>query len=141
MNKGTAVVRTAVPLIVAAIVSWLADIGFELNDKGEQGLSVAVGGAVALVYYIVVRFAEDRVPIIGALLGSPNPPSYLTKTPLGDVEAHADLDSDDRQEEGAHDFDDDDEEDEDDELGDDEEMAEDGGEAEADDEEPDEDED
>ena len=71
-------VRTAVPLIVGALVGWLTSRGIKVD---EATILPAVDSLVAALYYATVRGLESRWPSLGWLLGAPGAPSYGTTTP------------------------------------------------------------
>lgn len=66
-------IRTVVPVGVAVVLSWLANVGVDVDST--EATQFLTGLAVA-VYYAVVRAVELRVPWVGWLLGMPKPPSY-----------------------------------------------------------------
>lgn len=68
------IIRTAVPLIVGPLVTWLASKGVDID--GET-LTVAVAAVVGFVYYVGVRLLERRWPALGVLLGSKKKPTYV----------------------------------------------------------------
>jgi hypothetical protein len=75
-NLAPAVIRTFVPIVVAALVDYLARKGLDI-DSGTQLALVNVGSMlVATVYYAAVRELERRFPRAGWLLGSPHAPVY-----------------------------------------------------------------
>ena len=71
----TAHIRTYTPILVGWV---LARIGETLGPLDVDGatLSAAVTALVIAVYYGAVRWAEQRWPQLGWLLGSPHQPSY-----------------------------------------------------------------
>lgn len=71
-----ALVRTAAPIVVAAIVNFLARYNIEVDGTTQEALLYGVSGLVALVYYAVVSKLQDRWPIAGILLGSTARPTY-----------------------------------------------------------------
>lgn len=70
---GRSLIRTVVPIVVGALVGWLATRGVEVD---ASTIIPAVDGVVAALYYAGVRAAEQRWPAAGWLLGSPGAPSY-----------------------------------------------------------------
>lgn len=78
---GTSIVRTVVPLIVGALISWAAKAGLELDDGA---IASALTVIVTTVYYAVVRVLEARIaPAWGWLLGVAKVPTYAPP-PYGD---------------------------------------------------------
>lgn len=72
-DYGRSLIRTAVPLLVGSLVSWLATRGVNV----DLGATVAVVDTlIGAVYYAAVRAAEKRWPGAGWLLGAPGAPSY-----------------------------------------------------------------
>lgn len=63
------IVRTVVPVIVGAIVSYLATIGIDLQEDVAAALSVVIMAAATAAYYIIVRWLEQKFPKLGILLG------------------------------------------------------------------------
>jgi hypothetical protein len=79
-------VRTAVPLLVGAVVSFLAQRGVHVNSTMTT-LGISLGTAEG--YYLLGRLGEVLVSHkLGWLLGIPGAPSYAPKTP---VEAPTDV--------------------------------------------------
>ena len=71
----TAIVRTVVPFITAAIVAWLAERGLDADTESISAMVIAVGGSL---WYTVIRVLERKWPQVGWLLGSPKIPTYPT---------------------------------------------------------------
>lgn len=78
----TSIIRTVVPIIVGAIASALATVGFQLSDKGQELIGTVLGALIAIVYYVAARALEQKFPAAGALLGKPSRPVYFDKTPF-----------------------------------------------------------
>lgn len=76
-NLFTSLIRTYVPIIVGAVVAYLATIGLELDADSQAGLIVALTGALQGAYYLVARLLERKFPAAGALLGSTQKPVYI----------------------------------------------------------------
>lgn len=70
------VVRTIVPFLTALLITKLAEWGLDIDPGDAQGLVVAVVGSV---YYVAVRFVEQKFPGAGWLLGSKKQPTYLPR--------------------------------------------------------------
>ena len=86
MSKPAApsIVRTIVPVAVGQIVAYIATLGLVVPDDVENALTVILGFIVTTVWYVVVRFLEQKFPKIGILLGwAAVPESY---TPARDRE-------------------------------------------------------
>lgn len=67
------VIRTVVPVLVTAIAAWFLRFGVNLDNEALTTLlSALVGGA----YYSLVRWAEEKWPQVGVLLGRKGTPSY-----------------------------------------------------------------
>lgn len=66
-------IRTIVPLIVGAVVGWLATHGVRVD---EAAILPTVDSVVAAGYYAVARALEHRWPALGWLLGAPGAPTY-----------------------------------------------------------------
>lgn len=70
-------IRTTVPVAVAAVLAWLASrVGFVLDDESSTRLVVGAVAVATMLYYGLVRAAEARWPIFGVLLGKPAAPVY-----------------------------------------------------------------
>lgn len=69
------VIRSVVPVVVAAIVSFALRYGVHLD---EGALADVLGALVGSAYYALVRWAEEKFPDLGWLLGKPGAPSYGT---------------------------------------------------------------
>lgn len=63
------IVRTVVPVIVGAIASYLITLGVTLQEDVMAALSVIITAAATAIYYIVVRWLEQKFPKLGILLG------------------------------------------------------------------------
>lgn len=72
------VVRTFVPLIVGAVLSWAATAGIPLDDGFEPALIAVLSFVFGAVYHIGIRLLEIYVsPRFGWLLGlAKSPDSY-----------------------------------------------------------------
>jgi uncharacterized membrane protein (DUF441 family) len=69
-------IRTAVPLGIGVLVSWLAAHGITVDDTTTVALDTGIGALAALVYYNAVRAGESRWPWLGWLIGVPIAPTY-----------------------------------------------------------------
>lgn len=70
-------VRTVVPIVVGAVISFLVTRGIALDPEFEGALFLAVTGLFQGVYYIAVRAFETYVsPKFGWLLGLAKAPEY-----------------------------------------------------------------
>lgn len=63
------IVRTIVPVAVGQIVAYLVSIGVVVPEDVEAALTVILGFIFTSVYYLAVRWLEQKFPKIGALLG------------------------------------------------------------------------
>lgn len=74
-------IRTLVPMIVGAILSWLAQIGLDIDAAGSAGLSTFLTLLFSGAYYALARVVEVHVPQVGWLLGlAKSPDSYSQDT-------------------------------------------------------------
>lgn len=73
---GTSIVRTIVPIIAGAIITFFTSKGFTFDDSFALNLYMVLQAIVTGVYYICVRVLEARFPQIGLLLGSTRKPEY-----------------------------------------------------------------
>lgn len=69
-------IRTVVPVIVGAVITWLAGIGLNLDVAGQEGLALTLTVIFTAAYYFVVRFIEERVPWVGVFLGYAKSPAF-----------------------------------------------------------------
>lgn len=71
MSKPAApsIVRTIVPVAVGQIVAYIATLGLVVPGEVENALTVILGFIVTTVWYVVVRFLEQKFPKLGILLG------------------------------------------------------------------------
>ena len=72
-NYAIAIVRTFVPILVGFAANLIARFGFHVNDA-EIATEISTG--VPVVYYALVRKAEERWPSVGWLLGKPVVTTY-----------------------------------------------------------------
>lgn len=75
----TSLVRTWVPFVVGALLSWLTSVGLELQLSVEalQALYASLTAFIGALYYAVFRLLERKLPWAGWFLGVPKPPVYL----------------------------------------------------------------
>lgn len=72
------VIRTFVPIIVGAVLSWFVTAEIPLDPEFEIALTVAVTALLTALYYVAVRLFETYVsPKFGWLLGMAKAPEYL----------------------------------------------------------------
>lgn len=85
-DLSTRITRSVVPIAVGAIVTFASNLGLDFSDKGVQGITALVAGAVGIVYYVLVTLLEEKFPKIGALLGKPVRPEYVKSVSWLDAE-------------------------------------------------------
>lgn len=74
------IVRTIVPIVVGAVISYFVTAGIELDPEFEGALFLVVTGALQGVYYIAVRLFETYVsPKFGWLLLVAKQPAYTER--------------------------------------------------------------
>lgn len=73
----TSYIRTVVPYIVGSVIAWLATKGYHVSDATMASSTALLTFAVGSVYYIVVRWLEQKSPKLGVLLGVPAKPTYV----------------------------------------------------------------
>ena len=90
-------VRTVVPYIGGAVISWLTTAGMELDSEFKASLTAGLMALFGTIYYIGVRLLEVYVaPKFGWLLGLAKSPVYvkteepIAKTAVVIVQAPAD---------------------------------------------------
>ncbi|MET7363256.1 hypothetical protein ABZS76_33130 [Streptomyces sp. NPDC005562] len=74
-----ALVRTVVPMIVGAVLSFLATYSVHVDTATEHALNLGLTGVLGATYYVVVYALESRWPALGFLLGSNARPMYAGK--------------------------------------------------------------
>lgn len=80
------IVRTIVPVIVGAIASYFITLGVTLQEDVMAALSVIITAAATAIYYIVIRWLEQKFPKIGILLGyAAVPAGYIPPAERVDV--------------------------------------------------------
>jgi hypothetical protein len=78
-DKLVSVIRTLVPVVVGAILSWLlVHVGLNLSVDAAGMDAITVG--IIAVYYSAVRLAEQKWTWLGWLLGVPKQPVYTPPT-------------------------------------------------------------
>lgn len=81
MNSYVAsLIRTWVPIGVAALCAWLAALGIQVDDGTRALLASAIGGLAGAGYYALVRLIERKIPAVGVLLGTAVTPVYPALT-------------------------------------------------------------
>lgn len=80
------VVRTLVPLAVGQIVAYAVTLGVVVPEDVETALTVILGFIVTTVWYLAVRFLEQRFPWLGALLGWAATPDGYTPAKKRELE-------------------------------------------------------
>jgi hypothetical protein len=74
----TSWIRSVVPMIVGAALSWIAlRTGIVIDEASQAGLVTAFTGLLSGLYYILVRWLETKFPQVGWLLGLPKQPGYV----------------------------------------------------------------
>lgn len=73
---GTSIVRTVVPIVAGAIITFFASKGITFDDQFQANLLFVLQGMITGLYYIIVRVLEQRFPRFGWLLGSAKKPEY-----------------------------------------------------------------
>ena len=69
------IVRTIVPAIVGAVLSWLSLTGLELDPEFETALTAVLFAVFTSAYYVAVRLFETYAsPKLGWLLGAAQSP-------------------------------------------------------------------
>lgn len=76
------IVRTIVPIVVGAVLAWIASLGITLDPEFEPLLGTVLTGAFTGLYYIAVRLLETYLsPKLGWLLGLAKTPTSYTAEP------------------------------------------------------------
>src|SRR5699024_7764265 len=79
------IVRTVVPVIVGAIASYFVTLGVTLQEDVMAALSVIITAAATAIYYIVVRWLEQKFPKLGILGYAAVPAGYIPPKERVDV--------------------------------------------------------
>lgn len=76
-NLVISLIRTYVPIIVGAIVAFLATKGLSIDSDTQAAAVIAFTGIIQAVYYSLVRILEQKFPKLGGiLLGKTATPDY-----------------------------------------------------------------
>jgi hypothetical protein len=70
-------IRTYVPVAVAALVTFLASVGVVVPDDTSAALATFLGGLAGAIYYTLIRLLEKKYPWVGNFLGSAKAPVYV----------------------------------------------------------------
>lgn len=89
------IIRTLVPIAVGQIVAYAGTIGLDIPANVEDALTVILGFIVATLYYLAVRFLEQRFPKLGALIGWAATPDGYTPAKERELEKLAAAEVDD----------------------------------------------
>jgi len=85
-NFSKSAVRTIVPLAVGYVVALAAKAGWHIKSTD---VTLYLGPVISAVYYLIVRFVEEKVPAAGVLLGVPSKPQYAVKAAVETAVAEA----------------------------------------------------
>jgi hypothetical protein len=77
-NLIPSLIRTYVPIVIGALISWLITLGVEIDDSVQAGLVTALTGLLIAVYYTLIRLLEKKWPALSILLGSSQIPAQYT---------------------------------------------------------------
>jgi cation transporter-like permease len=79
------ITRTLVPIIVGAVLGWLAASNIPLDPEFEVALTALLTGLFSAAYYLLVRVFERYVsPKLGWLLGNAKQPAAYVGPSRGD---------------------------------------------------------
>lgn len=81
------IVRTIIPLAVGQIVAFVATLGIEVTPDQEAAFTTVLGFVAAALYYLIIRFLEQKFPWMGALLGWATTPDGYSHGNGGVVES------------------------------------------------------
>lgn len=77
-NLITSLIRTYTPIIVGAIIAFLAAKGLSIDSETQAAAVIAFTGLIQAAYYSIVRLIEQKFPKIGGiLLGKTSTPVYV----------------------------------------------------------------
>lgn len=80
-------VRTIIPIAVGQIVAFVATLGIEVTPDQEAAFTTVLGFVAAALYYLTIRFLEQKFPWMGALLGWAATPDGYSHGNTEDVES------------------------------------------------------
>ena len=69
-------VRTAVPMLVGTVSSYLITKGVEVTPELQIQLIGLLTSVISLAYYSLARLLETKYPKLGIMLGIPKTPIY-----------------------------------------------------------------
>jgi len=72
----TSYIRTAVPIVIGALVAWLAGKGINVPADLIAPTTALITVLAGALYYIIVRKLETKWPKVGVLLGVAKAPEY-----------------------------------------------------------------
>lgn len=75
------VVRTVVPILVGAVISFLVRNGIDVSWLNEGEVSAWLTPVAIATYYGIVRAAEKKYPLAGWFLGLAKQPGYSDAPP------------------------------------------------------------
>jgi hypothetical protein len=78
-------IRTYVPMLVGAFISWLAVFQLDLIDV-EAELVTVITALLSALYYFLVRWGAEHFPWLGVLLGVNIAPKYDEPAPEAPAE-------------------------------------------------------
>jgi hypothetical protein len=77
-NTVVSLIRTYVPVVVGALVSWLiVHYGWHVSKDIQVGADTALTAFIIAAYYTLVRLLENKFPWLGVLLGHVAKPTYV----------------------------------------------------------------
>ena len=76
----TSLVRTIVPVVVGAVVSFFTTIGIPVDDDFKQGLTLILSAVFAVLYYLLARLLEQSFAWASKLLLSGKAPVAYAPT-------------------------------------------------------------
>lgn len=75
----TSYIRTTVPIVVGALVAWLAAKGINVPADLVAPTTALITALAGTLYYVIVRKLETKWPKLGLLLGVAKVPVYKEK--------------------------------------------------------------
>lgn len=82
------IVRTLVPVAVGQIAAYLGTLGLDLPDEVVSAVTVLLGFIVTTLYYLAIRFLEQKFPKAGIFLGWASVPGEYIPSSLRGKESH-----------------------------------------------------
>lgn len=61
-------VKTAVQVVIAALIAWLASVGIDISDQAAQALETGVFAVATGVIALALNWAGQKWPIVNRII-------------------------------------------------------------------------